>query len=304
MNWDRLHDNKNVDSQVFILTEIILNIFRNFVPNKYVTFDDKDPAWINENIKSKIKTKNKLYLEYVKKGRQEIDFCALEESIFSLNDLILQTKTSYYENLGRMLNDPTLQSKTYWSILKGFYNGKRVPLIPPLLVNNKFLSYFKAKANIFNDFLRNQCTPLANGSKTPENQVYLTKSRINSVPFSDNLVINLIINLNVNKAHSHDNISIRMIKMCDESLLKPLSMIFRNTLKSSINPSTWKKANAIPVHKKEMTSNVWIITALCSSYQYLGKFLKILFLMKFILFLIGKNFSIQSSLAFDHLIYV
>ena len=104
MNWDRLLDNKNVDSQVLILNDIILNIFRNFVPNKYVTFDDKDPVWMNENIKLKIKAKNKLYQEYVKKGRQETDFCALEESIRNLNDLILQTKISYYENLGRNKN--------------------------------------------------------------------------------------------------------------------------------------------------------------------------------------------------------
>ena len=101
VNWDRLLDNKNVDSQVLILNDIILNIFRNFVPNKYVTFDDKDPVWMNENIKSKIKAKNKLYQEYVKKGRQETDFCALEESVCNLNDLMLQTKTSYYENLGK-----------------------------------------------------------------------------------------------------------------------------------------------------------------------------------------------------------
>ena len=105
VNWDRLLDNKNVDSQVLILNDIILNIFRNFVPNKYVTFDDKDPVWMNENIKSKIEAKNKLYQEYVKKGRQETDFCALEESVRNLNDLILQTKTSHYENLGRKLND-------------------------------------------------------------------------------------------------------------------------------------------------------------------------------------------------------
>ena len=105
----------------------------------------------------------------------------------------------------------------YWSILKGFYNGKRVPVIPHLLVNNKLLTDFKAKANIFNDFFSKQCTPLANRSKLPENQVYLTNSRINSVPSSDNLVI---------KAHGHNNISIRMIKMCDKSLVRPLSIIF------------------------------------------------------------------------------
>ena len=71
---------------------------------------------MNENIKSKIKAKNKLYQAYVKKGRQETDFCALEESLHNLNYLMLQTKISYYENLGKKLNDPTLQTKTYWSI--------------------------------------------------------------------------------------------------------------------------------------------------------------------------------------------
>ena len=135
--------------------------------------------------------------------------------------------------------------------MKGFYNGKRVPLIPPLLVDKKFVTAFKAKANIFNHFFSKQCTPLVNGSKLTENQVYLTNSRINLVPFSDDLVINIIRNLNVNKAHGHDDISIRMIKMCHESLLRPLSIIFRNSLKSSIYPTTWKKANIIPVHKKD-----------------------------------------------------
>ena len=58
VNWERLLDNKNVDSQVLILNGIILNIFRNLIPNKYVTFDDKDRVWISENIKSKMKAKS------------------------------------------------------------------------------------------------------------------------------------------------------------------------------------------------------------------------------------------------------
>ena len=48
--------------------------------NNYVISDDKDTVLMNENAKSKIKAKNKLYQVYVKKGRQETDFCALEES--------------------------------------------------------------------------------------------------------------------------------------------------------------------------------------------------------------------------------
>ena len=43
------------------LNETILNVFRNYVPNKYITIDDKDPVGMNETIKSKIKARNKLY---------------------------------------------------------------------------------------------------------------------------------------------------------------------------------------------------------------------------------------------------
>ena len=35
-NWDWVFDNKNVDSQALLLNGTILNIFRNFVSNKYV----------------------------------------------------------------------------------------------------------------------------------------------------------------------------------------------------------------------------------------------------------------------------
>ena len=102
MNWDKLLDNKNADSQILLSNDIILTIFRNILPNKYVTCDEKDPFWMDENIKLKTKAKSKLYQVYVKKDRQETEFCALEESVRNLNDLILRTKTSYYDNLGKL----------------------------------------------------------------------------------------------------------------------------------------------------------------------------------------------------------
>ena len=61
----------------------------------------------------------------------------------------------------------------------------------------------------------------------------------------------MIRNLNVNKAHGHDDIPIRMTKKCDESLVRPLSIIFRYSLNSCINPSNWKEVNVIRIHKKD-----------------------------------------------------
>ena len=59
-NWERLFNIKDIGSQVTAQSETILSAFRNYVPNKYITIDDKDPVWMNEIIKFKIKTKNLL----------------------------------------------------------------------------------------------------------------------------------------------------------------------------------------------------------------------------------------------------
>ena len=127
VNWERLFDQKHINAQVAALNETILNVFRNYVPNKYITIDDKDPVWMNETIKSKIKAKNALYKKYIQNGRFESDFVYLENLIIELNELISSTKALYYENLAKKLNNPLLQAKTYWSILKTFYNDKKSP---------------------------------------------------------------------------------------------------------------------------------------------------------------------------------
>ena len=102
-----------------------MNVFRNYVPNKYITVGDKDPVWMDENIKSKIKTKNLLFKQYIQNGRFESDFVFLENLITEINELISSTKNLCYENLAKKLNNPLLQAKTYWSILKSFYSEKK-----------------------------------------------------------------------------------------------------------------------------------------------------------------------------------
>ena len=143
-----------------------------------------------------------------------------------------------------------MQTKTYWSILKTFYNNKKIPQIPPLLEDDKFVTDMKTKADIFNKFFAEQCTPLKNDSKLPSNQIYLTQSRLVSLNFNEDEILKIIRALNPHKAHGYDDISIRMIKICDKSLLKPLIILFKNSTKSSHYPDIWKRSNIIPVHKK------------------------------------------------------
>ena len=65
-------------------------------------------------------------------------------------------------------NGPITAPKTYWKIINRFLSNKKIPAIPPLLVNGEIISDFSRKASIFNKFFASQRTPLQNSSILPK----------------------------------------------------------------------------------------------------------------------------------------
>ena len=50
------------------------------------------------------------------------------------------------------LQDPKAAAKTYLAVLSRLLYNEKIPEIPSLLVNGKFVSDFWEKANLFNNF--------------------------------------------------------------------------------------------------------------------------------------------------------
>ena len=73
-----------------------------------------------------------------------------------------------------------------------------------------------------------------------------TPNTISLIQFKAFDLLNLIHSLDSNKSHGFDGISIRMIKMCDSSIIKPLLTIFINALNRGMFPDQWKMANVLP----------------------------------------------------------
>ena len=163
--------------------------------------------------------------------------------------MINKSKQNYYSGVASKLTNVQRNSKTYWSLLNRFPNNKKIPLIPPLLHENKFVTDFKEKAKLFNAFFTKQCSLIKNSSKRPSHLHYLTHNRLSSVSFSQYNIAKIIQNLDPNKARGHDDISIRMLKICDSFICKPLKMIFKQCIETGVFPSEWKKANIVPIHK-------------------------------------------------------
>ena len=112
--------------------------------------------------------------------------------------------------MGNKLIDKSTGRKTYWSVINMFLNECKMPRIPPLLVAGTLIS----------------------------------------VEINEELILQILKTINVNKAHGPDIITGRMIELCGDSLTLPLTIIFKNILNTGIFPTAWKSANVTPIHKK------------------------------------------------------
>ena len=96
-----------------------------------------------------------------------------------------------------------------------------------------------------------QYTPLNNGSECQVSLFFVLIRDFSQLFLMIRIPSKIIRALNINKAHGRDDISIRMIKIGDSALLKPLSIIFSNSFKTGTFPCIWKKSNVMPVQKKK-----------------------------------------------------
>ena len=175
---------------------------------------------------------------------------SLIETSNSLTEIIRFSKGKFCFKLSTELANPSPSSKTYWSILKTFVNGRKILIIPPLLDNDKFSTNCLEKAHLFNEFFSKQCQPLENNSTLPKSNTYHTENRLNDIIFDSEKLLKTIQSLDANKAYGYDGISIRMLKLSSPSIIKPLCIMFQNCLKSGIFPDDRKKGNIVLVHKK------------------------------------------------------
>ena len=255
-NWERAFSNTNVNEKVDIFNRTILNILSNFIPHEIIVCGDEDPPWFNNRIKTLIQEKNAAYEIYRHiKDNPDLIY-RLQFLQERLSTSIESSEERYYARIANRLSNTQKSTKTYWSLSKIFLNNKKIPLIPPLFHENRFITDFKEKAELFNSFFSNQCSLLKNCSKLPTNPRYVTDKRLRTINFTADNIEKIIVSLNTNKAHGHDNISIRMLKICGDPICKLLELIFKLALTTGVFLSEWKKGNIVPCYKKGYKQNL------------------------------------------------
>ena len=135
-----------------LFTQTIINIISNYIPHETITCDDSNPPWIDEKIKNLILHKNRAISAYSWDRNNPDPFNKFQSLQVHLKTTIEKSELKYYSRLSDKLLDSKTSPKSYRSIVKTFLSNKKIPCIPPLLHNGKFIIDFKEKAELFHDF--------------------------------------------------------------------------------------------------------------------------------------------------------
>ena len=96
VDWKFFYLNKNVHQQVYKFNKTLMNIFSILIPNKYVTFNDKDPPWMTNFLKYKIHCKKSLYIKHLKHGKRNCDYIELQRSIEEVSEDKSKSKERFF----------------------------------------------------------------------------------------------------------------------------------------------------------------------------------------------------------------
>ena len=123
VNWSNLFSNKTADEKVKSLNNILLNMFRNLIPNKVIKVDYKHRNWMNSKIISYLRNMSKLTKRYYSNPTEENKNLTAKSN--ECSNMIIEVKERYTNKLSKKLDYPSTMPKTYWSVLNTFLNNKK-----------------------------------------------------------------------------------------------------------------------------------------------------------------------------------
>ena len=94
-NWQNAFKDLSVDEKVKLLNETLLNIFRNYIPNKKIKCDYREPLWMTDKIKTLLKYGNKLTKMFYKNGQKTEDHEKVLQISAECTNEILEAKNTF-----------------------------------------------------------------------------------------------------------------------------------------------------------------------------------------------------------------
>ena len=217
------------------------------IPNKTVRIRPSDPPWITTAIRRHIRKRKRAYHK-----AKQIDTPRLWNKFKKLRNKVIESirlsKQQYLDQLSSKLKSNTLSSKDWWSTLKSFITPTTKSSIPTLEKDGHIYSDDTDKADLLNNFFRDQ-TLLGDSNAQLPNIDCNVNSLLSYLVIIPTEVESVLKSLQLGKAVGSDDINNRTLRELAHELSFPICSLLNQSLSLGIFPDIWKDALVCPIPK-------------------------------------------------------
>ena len=255
-DWNSCFENTNISEACELWTESFLNIARTFIPNKVVQIRPNDVPWYSTELR-RLKRRVIRIFRKAKCVNTTYQWNRYKELNREYKEKLEKAEHEFYkaknESLCSVKND-----KKWWKTVNEILGRNKKDNFPPIFnaTTNLYASNNHEKTRLFNEFfLSNNRLDLSKAT-LPQCEIDANHPTLTDVVATEQEVHDYIKTIDIKKATGPDGISPRLLKIADLAIVPSLTKLINCSLMNKKVPELWKKANVIPLHKKNIKEDV------------------------------------------------
>ena len=252
--WDDIFENSSANQSYDIFSNKFGKLYNKHFPMTKTKINKRKESkpWITAGIIKSIKTRNKLYIKFIKNpnDRNKFKYIAYRNK---LTKLIKTSCKTYYSDKFKKYK---YNIKNTWQTINTVIGKKSKPKAPTYFLDGSTkISDPKLIAKKFNSFFADIGPTLASKIHSPSSfSDFLDDPHQNTIflnPIEEKEILDIVMNFKNGKSAGYDDISPTIVKSVIPFISKPLAFIFNLSLSTGVFPTALKVAKVIPVFKKD-----------------------------------------------------
>ena len=263
-DWESFYDT-DINKHVPDITNHMTDIAKECIPNRVTRIRPCEPFWITSHIKYLIRGRKRAYRK-AKRTDLHWHWHKFRQLRNKVTKLIRDSKTMCNERIANKLKSETLSSKDWWTTLKSVISPNSKCSVPPLQTNGMTVSDEIEKANVLNDFFRDQTLVDDTNVDLPVIDQYAVHSDFSSLKLTPSEIETVLKSLPIGKAAGPDGINNRILRELAVELSVPFCSLFNQSLRTGNFPAFWKVSDVCLIDKsgdRSVPSNYRPVSLLC-----------------------------------------
>ncbi len=253
-NWNEILNNQSADQSYDMFINKFTVLYDKHFPKvkKKINKRKESKPWITAGIIKSIKTRNKLYIKFIKHPNDENK----RNYVKYRNKLTRLIKISCKKYYTDKFNMYKYNIKNTWQTINNVIGKSSRPKSPPYFLDGAHkISDPEIVSNKFNSFFANIGPKLASQIQSSSSfSDFLDDPQPNTIffnPTDEMEILDIVKKFKNGKSAGADDVSPTIVKRVISLISKPLAHIFNLSLSTGVFPSALKVAKVIPVFKKD-----------------------------------------------------